>query len=537
MRISLRTRSLAGEVGALFVILGITAWSIWPYVENPTRAWQWGGDDGLITWQINSLGFDGNIFYPYKNTGAYGALLDVSGIMGRIAVEMTGNPVAAYNTALIVGGILTSAFIYGWFREMAGDGWGSVVGTVAFILSGIRMGFIVHIHFWIMQWMVLSAWMMWKYAVSGKVKFWCAAAVLIAVQFWESFYQAYWLVLWVGVWLMVKRKVLIKDWKHWVAGIVIAGVLIWPAARAYVQVYRDFGYGGSIREAAHFSSSINDIWGGWRSLGLYVLLAVAMLRLVRPHPGEGNFRMLLALLVFGVVMALGPVLKWQGGTVKIWDRYFVPLPYGILYYLLPGFSALRSVHRWMWVAGFAASGVIAMGLSRTSPPAPLLNRVPRALRAGEGRKGRGVFSIGLVGALVVAIVGGTIIKSVGEFPTPDRYPAVYKWLASAPGNAILEYPPYTWVDAEHGLEMYRMVYSLVHGKALVGGASGFIPPERYKFLMEVKERFPDADLVEQLKDWGVDYVVVHKNEGKIEESKYLEKVWEDESDVVYELVM
>jgi hypothetical protein len=259
--------------------------------------------------------------------------------------------------------------------------------------------------------------------------------------------------------------------------------------------------------------SVNDLWGKFASPGLYILLVAAVIK-----KGWLRERWLWILLIFGVVMALGPVLKWQDTTLKIQDKWWIPMPYGILYYLVPGISALRSVHRYIWLAALAASGLIALGIN---------NR----------RK-----SIALGGLLLVAIAGGGRLTPRGDFPKPAEYPAVYAWLKTQPGKVILEYPVYDWADKNHGWEMYRMVYSLVHKKYLINGASGFMPPERGKLLEEIKVSYPSKQLDDKLGGLGVDYVIVHKDEISmeklkgLEKNKNLKKIWEDEVNSVYRLI-
>jgi hypothetical protein len=128
------------------VVMGIAVWSVWPVIENFPNAFAYGGDDALITWQLNQWGnnFQGNIFYPYKNTAAYHMLLVPSAIIGYWPVKITGSPVAAYNTTLILGQIMIAAVAYWWFKEMAHPSpkasEGAMVGAVVLILCQIRMG-------------------------------------------------------------------------------------------------------------------------------------------------------------------------------------------------------------------------------------------------------------------------------------------------------------------------------------------------------------------------------------------------------------
>ena len=520
---------MRSKILAFLVVTGVAVWSVWPVIKKPATAFAYGGDDGIITWQLNqtiqkisgrtgSL-FDGNIFYPYKNTAAYHMLLIPSAILGYWPTQITGSPVAAYNTALIAGQLLTMLAAWLWFREISKDDWAGAAGAVVLGLCQIRMFFSVHIHMWIMQWMLISAWMLWRYVQNKKIWQLYAAGVFFAVQFWEGIYQAYWILIMGVIILWGSRRDLWKQRKHLA---VIAGgilLLISPVLVVYGRIYQEFGFGGSIREAANFSMSVNELWQNFLSPGLFVLLLITIWRMAKVKLSKDQ-KWLTVLLITGVILALGPVLKWEGETVKIFGRIFIPLPYGVLYYLIPGFSVLRSVHRMVWLSAFAGAGLITIALSHL-----------------QKRK-----IIGIAVALLVAIAGGTTVQRNSEFPRPENYPAVYGWLAGQPGKAILEYPVYMYDQAEHGLEMYRMVYSLKHGKSLIGGASGFVPPERQSLLVDIRLNYPNRGLDLKLRQLGTDYVVVHKNEtvaGKLTEfikDPGLVKEWEDETAIVYRLV-
>ena len=140
----------------------------------------------------------------------------------------------------------------------------------------------------------------------------------------------------------------------------------------------------------------------------------------------------------------------------------------------------------------------------------------------------------------MGIVGGDRVRARGNFPRPEDYPTVYTWLRDAPGKVILEYPVYNWADKHFDQEMFRMTYSLKHRKKLVGGAFGFLPKERGELLGKIQVEYPSVELNRILKDMGVNYVVVHKSEClmiNVQCSMGGKILWEDENDVVYELVL
>ena len=179
---------------------------------------------------------------------------------------------------------------------------------------------------------------------------------MLGLQVWESLLPVYFsgLVLSAKC-LGLRPKIQIK--KMLAAGVIWAAVAAVPLL-AYWGVAWEFGYKRSIREAAHNGLSVDELGSIYESPGLYVLLAVAVLKIKR----VGQAKWLAAVVVISAVMALGPVLKWGGKTVKVGGRIPIPLPYAAAYYTVAGFGELQTPSRWIWLSGWAASGLIALGL-------------------------------------------------------------------------------------------------------------------------------------------------------------------------------
>ncbi len=523
----------------IFLVWILAGWSIWPVLSHPAAAFRYGGDDGIITWQINQTIqkipnhledlFSGNIFYPDKYTGAFHMLLVPTAVMGYLPVKLTGNPAAAYNTGETVAQFLTVTVIFLWFYELTGDWWAAFAGTEAMAFSQIRWYFQIDLHMWAMQWMLFSLWMVWRYTRNQKVWQLYAAGGFLGLQIWESIYQAGWFWLAAVILVYPKLRLFKKDLKH--LAIIGAGILLFisPVISVYWKIYKLYGFGGSIREAANFAMSGNDLWGKFLSPGLYIAFLICGYLVVKSQITnhklqtkifKGESKRFIILAVAGLVLALGPVLKWHDQTVKIFGRWFLPLPYGIIYYLIPGFSVLRSVHRFIWLTAFGMAGLISIW----------------AAKIKSGRKWL------VIGVLIpVVIAGGTGMPSMGRWPDVKDYPEVYKWLKLQSGQVILEYPVYLPADDRLQREAFRMVYSLWHGKKLIYGASGYLPPERGKLIGEIANNYPDGILDRKLKELGTNYVVVHKDEttreklAVFDEDKDLKKVWEDPKSVVYAL--
>jgi interleukin-like EMT inducer protein len=165
--------------------------------------------------------------------------------------------------------------------------------------------------------------------------------------------------------------------------------------------------------------------------------------------GEGDWVRLLALLVFvNVILALGPVIHVARQSVSAG-------PYLSLYHLLFPLHVVRITTRFgvMALAGLAL--LAALGF-----------------RALEGRlAGRPAARAVVVAAVFVALALEYAVDPIA-YETVDwkGRPVDLALRADAADVAVLEFPAN--VDDSDGDAMFR---SLVHGKRLVNGISGFVP--------------------------------------------------------------
>ncbi len=490
---------------ALFIII-MAIWSVWPLLKCGSCIADIGQDGELITWIINTAGknlygfdlpgngglFGGNIFYPYHNVLAYSDMFFVTALWVFPLVWLTNNPMAANMLAVSLGQILTMTTIFFWWKKISGSSWASAVGAVAFGLSQIRMEYQVHVQMWGLQLLVISCWLLVSWIEDRKDWKLFAGAGILGLQVWESLLPVYFATLVLGAkYLVLRPKINIKKIIY---ALLLFSLVAYLPLRAYWGVGQEFGFQRSIREAAHNGMSMEQIFTKFGSPGLYILLIISLLRLFKrtpPNPllnsrggTKGEFQKkvvwLSLVLVSSLIMALGPTLKWQGKTVKIAGKIPVPLPYAAAYYTIPGFGALRTPSRWIWVAGFAASGLIALGFRNYE------------LRFTNKK---------LWILLFIAIIGGTKITKVRKLPTYDSMPKVYKQLERMPGNVVLELPM-----GDENIETKRMLYSLYHKKYLVNGFSGFTPPEYYVMRNKLNDGVSETE-AEELKKMGVNFIL------------------------------
>ena len=487
------------------VMIGVAIWSVWPIIRCRDCIADYGKDGQLITWIINNSGqnlygfftggekglFGGNIFYPYKDVLAYSDMFFVTGLVTYPLTILTHSKHLVSSTGIVAGQMATMMVIYFWWSKISKNNWAAVIGTTAFGVSQIRMEYQVHLQMWGLQYMLIAIWLITEWLEDKKNRKLYLGAGILGLQAWESLLPVYFAILVLSAkYLVLRQKIQIK--KLLLAGVFFGLISALPLA-AYWGVGREFNFRRDIREAAHNSISTNDIWGKFGSPGLYVLLAVAIWQLlksqrtknemqIKPESQNPNVKWLGLVLAASLIMALGPVLKWQGETVKIGGEIPVPLPYAAAYYLIPGFDALRTPSRWMWVAGWAASGLVALGIN--------------SIR----------FSTGLIGLMLVAVIGGMRIANVRNLPSYETMPEVYRRLEKMPGKVVLEVPM-----GDENIETDRMIYSLFHGKTLVNGFSGYTPPGYREMAGWVNDGL-SKDEISRLGDMGVEYVIYNQDQ-------------------------
>ncbi len=185
-------------------------------------------------------------------------------------------------------------------------------------------------------------------------------------------------------------------------------------------------------------------------------------------------------------MSFGPVLKWDGETVKIFNSP-IPLPYSGLYYTVPGFKGVRAVERWVYPAFLMITALSIYGISQFSTKRIIL-------------------------VVVVVLVGWGELRPLPAVWAPSRsdYPKVYWWLKDQPEGVVMELPISRWGEGElTKLQIYAMLYQTLHEKTLVNGYSGYSPLD-WEDLVR-KMRVSDLSLLDTVEQIQPKYLVLNKS--------------------------
>jgi len=516
----------------VIILLLISIYSLYPLLRYPLDTIIAAHEDLLMIWIINQTIekipynivdiFQGNIFYPYKNVLSFSDLLIPQALINFIPVKIINEPVVAFNISIFLGQFISMVVVYLFWRDITNNSTSSLIASIVFGLSTIRFNYQVHLQTWIIYWWVMAFWMIWKFYKEKKLKYLYISAIFIIIQIWESILPIMWIFFYALLLSINNRKWFKKNIFNQIIVALVIFLFTFPVINSYLYVSGVHNYVRSIRETAHFSMNLDDIWKINLSPGLYALLFGSFVKLI--HVGTKNIKKhiwIFMTLGFAIIMSLGPVLKWAGNTLKISDIP-IPLPYAFAYYVIPGMKALRSPSRWILLAAFAASGIIAY-----------------AFKDLTIKKNK--YLIGLL--FVIAIFGGDRITETVKIERFNQYPDYVKHLKTLEESVILELPIYGW-SMKNGprIEMKRMLYSLYHKKNRVNGYSGYFPEEWTKLVLVLNNSFPDKSTEIKLKDIGVGYIVVHKNEYKKEQLSKIfawgkdKIIWQNNEIVIYQLI-
>ena len=195
----------------------------------------------------------------------------------------------------------------------------------------------------------------------------------------------------------------------------------------------------------------------------------------------------------GWPLALAELSPWERGLLSsgaLAALLAFPIVFVPAMRFVPGLSGMRVASRFFVFVSFALAALAARGFEL----------VRDRLASAGARRAWAAAAIALL-ALELAPFPLTWNPVLAE----DRFPPVYRFLAQAPDvRAILELPIGEPLD-----DLPYLYFGTLHGKPMVNGYSGFVPPENASFRADCCHPVPDPEQLARLAAWGVTHVVVH----------------------------
>ena len=491
---------------AAFGLLSVLA--TWPGVRTLSSRYIGSGlrdqvfIDYMLDWGYRSMlrgmkGFwDAPFYFPVERMTTYSDHALGLQIFFAPAMALSGAPLLAYNLVFLASMAFSGYAGFLLARHLTGAPLASFLAGCLLLLAPYKLTHSGHLHLLALAFPALTLLAVHRAAESPSVLRHGALAACYAMAFLTSFYHGFYLAVVLGALLVLGAALGIWKPARAVAALATLGVtllLLFVTHLPLLETMRVNGLRRSIEENAKYSARpfdylaacpgtlaaliptpkpdvASDSYLGERLCYLGVvplgLLAVAFV-------GRGQrprwVLLYASLLGLTVVLSFGPSLSLLGG------RLVVPLPYRLLYAVIPGFKALRVPARLTFFVALLMVPLVALGAMRILAPRRRGWRVPLA-------------------ALAVAV--HLIEAWLHPFPRSEAMPmprddVAYRRLA-APGErfAVCEIP------YEATMAMYGAMY---HGHAIVNGYTSH-RIERLSHLRRLLPGFPSVATIAALRE-------------------------------------
>lgn len=436
------TARLAVGAGALALTLVVT-WPLPRCFDTCLGA----SEDPLISvyylrWVTHALTtpgvrlLDASIFAPYTGTLALGEYMPAYAVLALPAIALTGSPVVAHNVVVAAAYTLAALGGAALAARLTGAAGPALLAGLAFAYSPRLLHQAHNVQ-------TLSAfWFPWLFLALERFlerPTWAAAAVLAGVWLGlalSSMIAFAYAGVSAGVFLVVAvawggRRLARPHLLRLAAAGVPAVALLAAYLAPYRALAREWRLGRALAEVERYSAAPGDVLGVppehlvHRLVGIghvvdldrealfpgLAVLALATAGLAAVARGPGGLRpaFLPYVAMAGAtgMLALGPTLETPWGP---W-----PLPYRLLYAVVPGFDAIRTPRRFVGFLALGLALLVAAGAARA------LGRLNPARRR-------------VVLAAVAALI---LVESISvPFPgavrrlDPAELPEVYRWLGT-----------------------------------------------------------------------------------------------------------
>ena len=500
--------------------------------------------------------FDANIFFPRSNTLAYTDHFIGQALLVAPVYWVSGG-VLAYNLAWYLAFTLTAWGGYLWVRRALGDVPGGeaaafVAGAICLLVPGKRTA-LSHLQVISLQGVTLALFafhgVLQRPGLYSGLGLAAAAAWAALCSWYTAAYVGLLLpvlgLIAIGVPGLVTDRARVAGFG--VAALILAAVVVAPVAGPYQSVQEELAVQRPVEELAETSLRPVDYVASWSWLHApwlpsgsgaggyflgFVASALALIGVVVAARDGERWPLAYAAVGAGfMVLSLGPRLQVGDATI--------PLPYGLLYEHVPGFTGLRNPYRAafiaallfalpagrgaLWVIGRCRLRLLARDRWRTRPRVHFLE--PASW---------GAAAILVLIHLLEAWPGP---QEVARLPRPG--PA-WAWLAErGEEGALFAWPLPRPIDYNARYQLW----TIASWQPLVNGHSGIFPPE-FVALYSLDAEFPEPRYLATIKEWFpvrrivADYGEVAdgaRRRNAAHEATGLRAVWEGGDVVVYAL--
>ena len=487
------------------------------------NAWILAWDADRIRHGFSGL-WDAPNFFPYPRSLTYSEHLLGIAVFSAPIQWISGNPILAYNAAVVLSYVLAGAGMYLLAGSVTGSRVAAVVAGVAFACLPYRVAQLAHLQVLMYAWMPIGLFALHRYFDSGSR---VALSGFVAAFLLQGLSNSYFLYFFaVPVVIVVVAELVCggRMRRRTVAELAVAAalmlVVLAPVAMAYFETHGEQGFVRSRDGMVQYSADVASyfqvsskllLWGDVLPTGRaegelfpgFVLLALSAVGLAGGLSSAGRIvpglspRCRRAVRLYGVIGLLAFVLS-LGPEPTAFGRVLLSSgPYDWLLAVVPGFGGLRVPAR-LAVVVYVALGVLAsVGVTvvlRTIPP-------------------RAAFAACVLFAVAIVAEGyAGPMQMVSVEPKDDfGKNQAHAWLTTTPPGAVLELPIGRNSQSIGNNTRYQFA-TLQHGHPVVNGYSGYASP-LFRLLAGASSPLLDlnhmSEFLRGVRSLGVRYIVVN----------------------------
>jgi len=477
----------------------------------------------ILAWNAHALTtpgvdvWDAPLEYPVKNALTFSETMFGNLWLTAPVQWLTGNPVLAFNSLVLGSFVLSMYCTFLLVRGLTGSFGAGVVAGILFSFNPYRWSEIPHVQLLPFFWAPLALLLTHRFLETYRTRLLAGLLATLVAQYYTSIYLGTMLLIttavFVAVYFLAERRG--KDRFVFVthrrlrrallAGGLLAGLALAPLMVPYLRTARDWDFTRSQAENAGFSCEFLSFLVPNESFRSYTWLGERVEGRIRGYCGLGVLPWLLAL--GGVVSArrqpapkvisrfawtaLAMAIFMLGPCLILFNRQRpVPLPYFLVYHLVPGCKAMRVPTRFIFplLLCLAVLGGFA---------------VAHALRILRGWRRPTRVAVGAT-FLGLLCLDYAVTENPGVLCEPRAaFPPVYDYLAASDNDRpLLELP------ARPGQQFRYLYYQTAHWRPMLGGESGGVTPA----VVELAKRtggMPTADTLRFLELTPALTLVIH----------------------------
>jgi hypothetical protein len=509
---------------AAIVFVALTVLHTYPLSLSPaSRSLNHNVDAEQAEWTLSWIGhalrtdprhlFDGNIFWPERQTLAYSDPVIMPAMFALPVRALGGSPVLAFNLAVLIGLALT-----GWAAWFVAWRWTG--SATAALTAGALAAFNVHLltrlpHIVAAQsWTLpLTFYLADRVATERRTR---DAALLALCVTATAANSLYWLAL-AGIIVGVTMIVHARRWRGALmtgaaaaAGLVIALPVLWPyielaktgATRPLESIVQfsatPAGYLASTTRldrgwtTRFYTHDVDVFFAGVAALALAVVGAAAAWR---ARAARARMTTLAIVAVVGIVLSFGPastIYRWAYAWIEPLRGLRAVARFGYLYLLGVAFAAgygVAAIERRVGRAGTGAG--------------PYDDRIGPSAAAPARVRGAARLAAGLALATVTIEAWSAPILTLPF----TGIPPIYRLVADAPDPVHLVEVPFFPPDGMPGNGEYEL-NATAHWKPIMNGTSG-ATPESYREHAASFWYFPRDWAIDAIEQAGATHVMVH----------------------------